>query len=296
MSDAWMYSKLFLSLLDSSVWNNEPDHVLRVFLAMVLLADPHDGFVRGVESAIVARAKVSPKLGRDAIQRLEAPDLESQSQEYGGARIVKVEGGWIVVNKPKYQALRTARQKKDAERQQRKRLKDKAIAPTADAADRVTSRDVTPDISASPSLLREESAREGADAPVDPLASIASTPERLRNLTLLRRAHRYPAEFDRALEELLTLGWAPEAIGDGIVELVRTGARFSPDTLLTFVERVATRGPRPTPPRPAVVVIGAPPPPAADFCDECHGELVPRDGQRRLQMAHKPTCSRWRAA
>jgi hypothetical protein len=310
-----MYAKVFEGLLTSSLWCDEPDHVLRVFLTLLLKAQPEDGHVDMVESALAGLARVTPAKCRDAIQRLEAPDLNSKSQEYGGARIARVPRGWIIINYKKYRDYRTKSQMQAAERQQRKRLREKDLPmAVADAARdmSVTSRDVTPSTSASASASVSEVGGPGegpapdvspdvSPAPdleaLSPLAAIVATPQHLHAVTTLRRAHRHPAEFDRALEELLVLGWTGETLGAALVDLLRTGARFSPDTVVAFAKRIATRGPRSaTPPRPAVAIVSAAPVPPEVFCDECGGELVERPGMRRMHMVHKTTCSRWKAA
>ena len=129
-----MYVKLFGSILDSSVWDE--DHATRlVWITMLTMAD-QDGVVRAADSGIAHRARVSPAECAKAFKVLSEPDIESKSQEYGGRRIERIEGGWLVLNYRKYREIRTEQQVRDALRQQRHRQKDR---PPRD-----TSRDTPP--------------------------------------------------------------------------------------------------------------------------------------------------------
>lgn len=100
-----MYVKLFSSILNSSVWG-EPDHVRLVWITMLLMAD-QNGFVRGVPGAVARTAVVDPAKCREALERLESPDLESQDQSFGGRRVERVEGGWFILNYEKYRRITT---------------------------------------------------------------------------------------------------------------------------------------------------------------------------------------------
>ena len=123
-----MYVKIFENILDSSVWE-EPHATVRVWLAMLCMAD-EDGVIQAIDSAIRKRAggsknksKVTDKEWKEAINTLESPDLDSKDKDYGGRRIERIEGGWLVLNKRKYRDIRTRKQMQDAERQRRHRAK-----------------------------------------------------------------------------------------------------------------------------------------------------------------------------
>lgn len=115
MSDG--YVKIYESILDSSVWT-EPATTRCVWLAMLAMVDPQ-GKVEASPSGLARRANVSLAECRKATETLEAPDLESKSSEWGGRRIEKVDGGWIILNYKKYRDRRSPKQIAAAERQQR---------------------------------------------------------------------------------------------------------------------------------------------------------------------------------
>lgn len=116
-----MYVKIFSSILDSSVWHESPTTV-KVWLTLLCMAD-REGHVRAVERAVAQRAVVTPEEAREALRVLESPDLESQTQEYGGRRIERIEGGWLVLNYVKYRELRTEVQVREARRKRLQRTR-----------------------------------------------------------------------------------------------------------------------------------------------------------------------------
>ncbi|MBX3173292.1 MAG: hypothetical protein KF709_02715 [Gemmatimonadaceae bacterium] len=174
-----MYAKLSSTITRSSIWR-EPPATRVVWIALLALAN-RDGFVKGVEAWLAAEANVSRDECREALRTFMEPDPESQDQDYGGRRVEKVEGGWLVLNYPKYREMRTHEQVLAAERQSRKRKRDKGLGESADdSSEQVTdrhaaSRGVTAIASAtasaserSGSSARASDASENADATADP--------------------------------------------------------------------------------------------------------------------------------
>ncbi len=161
-----MYVKVFDNILDSSVWE-EPHATVRVWLAFLCMAD-ENGVIQAVDSAIRKRAggsknraKVTDEEWKEAISTLESPDIESKDKDYGGRRIERIEGGWLVLNKKKYRDIRTRKQMQDAERQRRHRAKKRDTSRE--------SRDVTTTVSVSASgskgdMGKQEDLREGGES------------------------------------------------------------------------------------------------------------------------------------
>lgn len=94
------FAKLDSQIVMSTVWM-EPDHILRVWIAMLALKDA-DGFVAGTAPGLANIARVSLELTREALARLTAPDPDSRTQDNEGRRIEPIEGGWVVLNHAKY--------------------------------------------------------------------------------------------------------------------------------------------------------------------------------------------------
>lgn len=93
-----------------------------------------DGFVRCQTTGTAARlANLTEEQAQRALDVLSSPDPRSTSPEHEGRRILRVEGGWFVVNHRKYRDLRTETQVRKAARQ--KRWRESHKASTRDARD-----------------------------------------------------------------------------------------------------------------------------------------------------------------
>jgi hypothetical protein len=92
-----LYSKLFSSILDSSIWLE--DDSTRIVWLTFLAAKDGEGFARfaAIEN-LARRANVSIEKATHAVEVLEAPDVNSSSQAHDGRRIERVPGGWMVLN------------------------------------------------------------------------------------------------------------------------------------------------------------------------------------------------------
>jgi hypothetical protein len=102
------FAKLFASITESSVWV-EPDFVLRVWIAMLARSDA-DGIVEGSIPGFASLCRVPIEQMEEAIKRLSGPDPYSRSKEHEGRRIECFDGGWRVLNYPKYRAQGQAKE------------------------------------------------------------------------------------------------------------------------------------------------------------------------------------------
>src|SRR5689334_20630616 len=119
------FVKLDCGIVDSTLWT---DRIGReVFVTALLMAEPREfgepvdqlevrslkttgfcappgwyGFVEAAGVGIARRALVDEKEGLDALERLGAPDPESRSPDHGGRRLIRVAGGFIVLNFMRY--------------------------------------------------------------------------------------------------------------------------------------------------------------------------------------------------
>lgn len=147
------FVKLDCDILTSSLW---PEKVMRdVFLTALLLAEPYEireaepqlfvrqlkpagwsvppgwyGIIRGASAGIIHHAMVGKDEGLRALEALGEPDPDSRSEEYDGRRMVRVNGGYIVLNYDRYRE----RDYSSAERQKRYRERQKLQAAEAKAA------------------------------------------------------------------------------------------------------------------------------------------------------------------
>ncbi len=119
-----VYSKLFASILDSSVWL-QPEPTRIVWLTL-LAAKDEDGFSRfATVSNLALRARVSPDAATEAVRVLEAPDPDSSNPENEGRRIERVPGGWIVLNAKTYDDIARHEQELQQNRERVRRHREK---------------------------------------------------------------------------------------------------------------------------------------------------------------------------
>jgi hypothetical protein len=120
------FVKLDAGILTSTLWE-EPDATKLVFLTALLMAGPYEvtepmkqleirslkttsfvippgwyGFIAAAGIGIIRQARVEPEPGLTALEKLGDPDPASRSSAFEGRRLVRVEGGFVVLNFFKY--------------------------------------------------------------------------------------------------------------------------------------------------------------------------------------------------
>jgi len=115
------FVKLDAGILDSTLWADRDGR--DVFVTGLLMATPWEvrdpvpelairsleptgwsvpggwyGFIPAAGAGIIRRAGVDHEAGLAALERLAAPDPESRSLDFGGRRMVRVDGGFLVLN------------------------------------------------------------------------------------------------------------------------------------------------------------------------------------------------------
>lgn len=115
------FTKLLSSILSSTVWL-EDDQTVRVWITMLAMADA-EGYVGASVPGLAHTARVPVEACRRALEKFEAPDPDSRSQEHDGRRIVRVDRGWTLLNYRKIRAMHDAEEKRlrDRERKRRER-------------------------------------------------------------------------------------------------------------------------------------------------------------------------------
>lgn len=110
------WSPIWQGILDSSIWE-EPDHVLRVFVALLSLKGMDD-VVQFDDYKLARRIHMDLDMPRflDALRILASPDLKRPGQEFEGRRIEKVDGGWKLLNGEKYREMMKLENKRARDR------------------------------------------------------------------------------------------------------------------------------------------------------------------------------------
>jgi hypothetical protein len=94
------FTKLDSGIVNSSVWA-EPLATRVVWVTMLAIADKN-GYVPCARSGLLRASNVPIEDFDKAILSLESPDPDSRTPDNQGRRVEKVDGGWIILNFPKY--------------------------------------------------------------------------------------------------------------------------------------------------------------------------------------------------
>lgn len=90
------YTKLFSSIVASTIWR-EDDKTRLVWITMLALKDERH-VVEASLPGLADLARVSLEECQAALEKLESEDKYSRSKEFGGRRIEKCDGGWVILN------------------------------------------------------------------------------------------------------------------------------------------------------------------------------------------------------
>jgi hypothetical protein len=104
------FVKLFSTITESSLWGETKETRL-LFVTMLAKADA-TGFVEASLPGLARVANLTIGETESALVRLEGPDPHSKSPDHEGRRLMRMEGGWLILN---YQVYRERRN--DEERQ-----------------------------------------------------------------------------------------------------------------------------------------------------------------------------------
>jgi len=154
------FVKLDCGMLNSTLWIDREGREL--FITALLMAEPYElttptpqlqtrsleptgflipvgwyGFVPAAGSGIIRRSGMTHEDGYLALERLAQPDAESRSPEFEGRRLVRIDGGYLILNYDKY------RQKDHTAAERSKRYRARKMSRVANVTSRVASRSVT---------------------------------------------------------------------------------------------------------------------------------------------------------
>lgn len=155
------FTKLFSSIIDSSVWA-ESHTTVRVWIAMLAKCDKK-GRVFAAIPGLAHAARVTVPECEHALTTFMEPDPYSRTPDNEGRRIETIAGGWRLLNHAYYRDLRN---EEDRREYQAKWARDKAAAARASVEN-------PPAASSSTKLdkTRPESTHADADADAEPEAN-----------------------------------------------------------------------------------------------------------------------------
>jgi len=94
------YTKLFESILDSTVWG-ESNETRLVWITMLAMRNKNH-MVEAAVPGLARRARVSIEDTEKALKKFSSPDPYSRTKDFEGRRIREVDGGWLILNGENY--------------------------------------------------------------------------------------------------------------------------------------------------------------------------------------------------
>lgn len=132
------YTKLFGSILDSTVWH-ESLSVKVVWITMLAMSDRY-GKVEASVPGLAYRAGVKLEECEAALEKFRSPDPYSRTKEHEGRRIEDVDGGFVLLNHGKYREMMSKEERREYQRvkqaEYRKRRKVLRVEAKCDGAQR----------------------------------------------------------------------------------------------------------------------------------------------------------------
>jgi hypothetical protein len=155
------FVKLDCGILNSTLWFERDART--VFITALLMAEPFElrepqpqisvnslehtgwivppgwyGFVPAAGVGIIHRSGVDELAGREALELLGSPEASSRSSEFDGRRLVRIDGGYIVLNFIKYRERDATTAERSRRWRERKRSKhNEPPTPVSGVASRV---------------------------------------------------------------------------------------------------------------------------------------------------------------
>jgi len=160
------YAKIFAEILDSTVWRL-PDQARLVWMTMLVMANEY-GEVRSSVPGLADRARVSLDKCREAIELLSSPDHDSRTDDHEGRRILKIDGGWEIINHDKYRKLMSHEDKKEKAAVRQRRHRERNALSRSVTPSNGLSPDATPNNANNDIRVRSEERREDTDPEAGP--------------------------------------------------------------------------------------------------------------------------------
>jgi hypothetical protein len=123
------YTKLWSFIVASTIWG-EDDKTRIVWITMLASAE-RDGHVMGTPPGLARLANVSLPDCVRALDKLKAPDPDSNTKDKEGRRIEDAPGGWLIINYIRHREAADEEAKREANRKRvaKHRAKKKAEQP-----------------------------------------------------------------------------------------------------------------------------------------------------------------------
>ncbi len=122
------YTKLFGSILHSSIWSEDNDTRI-VWITMLAMCD-REGLVAAAIPGLARAANISIEHTQVALKKFHDPDPYSRSKAFEGRRIETVDGGWRLLNHAAYREKMSFEERREYNRikqQEHRQRKSKQV-------------------------------------------------------------------------------------------------------------------------------------------------------------------------
>jgi hypothetical protein len=109
------YAKLFSQIIHSTIWRE--DKATKVLWVTMLAMADKDGVVEASLPGLADAARIELEECLTGLQVLMNPDPYSRTKDFDGRRIMEVDGGWALLNYPKYRAIKSEEEVREKNRQ-----------------------------------------------------------------------------------------------------------------------------------------------------------------------------------
>lgn len=109
------YTKLFSEIVTSTIWQESND--CRVLWITMLALKDETQVCRATVPALAKLCNISNQECEKFLEKFQAPDKYSRSQDFEGRRIEQVDGGWLILNGQKYRDMLRGQERRDYIRQ-----------------------------------------------------------------------------------------------------------------------------------------------------------------------------------
>lgn len=119
------YTKLFSSILDSTIWQTPPATKL-VWITLLAMSDRR-GEIHASVPGLAVRAGVTIEEVESALTCFRSPDAYSRTKTEDGRRIEDIDGGWRLLNHAKYRALMSLEERREYNREKQREHRSKNV-------------------------------------------------------------------------------------------------------------------------------------------------------------------------
>lgn len=120
------YTKIFATLLDSTVWGLSKE--ARLLWITMLVKKNREQVVEASIPGLANAARLTIDETERSLKELMAPDRYSRTKDHDGRRIEEVDGGWLILNGAKYREMLSLEERRAYKAKKQREYREKKAA------------------------------------------------------------------------------------------------------------------------------------------------------------------------